>query len=103
VNFGKSTVVDSVSKPKTVTIKNEGSKKFKINISITGESAAAPFAVTSECEETLEPGQSCKVSVTFTPTGTTEQSGELTINDNVLGSPQTVALSGTGKAPKTKK
>jgi hypothetical protein len=50
----------------------------------------------------LEPGQSCKVSVTFSPTGTTAQSGSLQIVDNVIGEPQSVPLSGTGKAAKKK-
>jgi len=96
--------VETTSKPKTVTIKNAGKKKTGLAVSIESENASPPvFAVTSECKETLAPGQSCQVSVTFTPTGTTEQTGALTINDNVIGSPQTVGLSGTGKAPKTKK
>jgi len=60
------------------------------------------FAVKSGCEKTLEPGKSCKVSVTFTPTDTTRQTGSLKIVDNVIGSPQSVSLSGTGKAKKKK-
>jgi len=96
--------VETTSKPKTVTIKNAGKKKTGLAVSIESENASPPvFAVTSECKETLAPGQSCKVSVMFTPTGTSEQSGELTINDNAIGSPQSVGLSGTGQVPKTKK
>jgi subtilase family serine protease len=101
--FGKKVKVGTTSAPKTVTIKNAGKKKTGLAVSIESESASPPvFAVKSECEETLEPGKSCKVSVTFSPTDTTEQSGELTINDNAVGSPQSVGLSGTGKAPKKK-
>lgn len=100
LNFGKSTVVDAVSKPKTVTIKNGSSKKSAIAVSITGESATPPFAVSNACSTMLEPGKSCKISVTFTPPSTTEQTGELTINDDETGAPQHVPLSGTGKAPK---
>jgi two-component sensor histidine kinase len=48
----------------------------------------------------LAPGESCKVSVTFSPTDTTEQTGELTISDNETGAPQEVSLKGTGKEPK---
>jgi sugar lactone lactonase YvrE len=103
VKFGKSTIVNLVSKPKTVTIKNDGSKKSKITVIITGESAAAPFAVTSQCITSLAPGKSCKVSVTFSPTDTTAQSGELIINDDETGEPQKIPLSGTGKARKVKK
>ncbi len=100
LNFGKSTKVGSVSKPKKVTIKNASSKKSGITVRITGESPVAPFTVTSECNTTLEPGKSCKVSVTFSPTDTTEHTGNLTIDDNEAGAPQEVPLSGTGKAAK---
>jgi hypothetical protein len=41
--------------------------------------------------------------VTFTPPNTTEQYGELTINDDEAGPPQQIPLSGTGKEPKKKK
>jgi len=72
-------------------------------VSIESESASPPvFAVKSGCEETLAPGKSCKVSVTFTPANTTRQTGSLKIVDNVIGSPQSVSLSGTGKAKKKK-
>ena len=103
LSFGKSTVIGSVSKPRTVTIKNAGKKKTGLAVSIENESASpSVFAVTSQCDQTLAPGKSCKVSVTFSPTNTTEQSGQLTINDNAIRSPQSVGLSGTGKAPKKK-
>jgi hypothetical protein len=69
-------------------------------VSITGETADAPFAVTTQCIESLAPGESCKVSVIFSPTDTTEQNGTLTINDDEAGAPQKVPLSGTGKAPR---
>jgi len=98
--FGKTVVVGTTSAPKTVTIKNAGTKKTGLAVSIESESASPPFAVKSECEKTLEPGKSCKVSVTFTPANTTRQTGSLKIYDNVIGSPQSVPLSGTGKAAK---
>ncbi|MGC2756069.1 hypothetical protein, partial [Candidatus Binatus sp.] len=61
------------------------------------------FAVKSQCKKTLKPGKSCKVSVTFKPVDdTTAETGSLMIFDNATGSPQSVGLSGTGKAPKTK-
>ena len=100
LNFGKSTLVNSVSKAKTVTIKNDSSKKSAITVIVTDQSATAPFKVSIGCSTSLEPHKSCKVSVTFNPTDTTERTGELTINDNETGPPQQVPLSGTGKAPK---
>ena len=100
LQFGKSTRVGSVSKPKVVMIKNGSSKKSGIAITITGETAAAPFAVSKQCITTLAPGKSCRVSVTFAPPDTSQQTGELIINDDVAGAPQIRRLSGTGKAAK---
>ena len=93
-------IVGDTSKPKTVTITNAGSKKKGLAVNVEMETASpSVFAVTSNCQ-TLEPGKSCKVMVTFMPTDTTPQTGKLEILDNVIGAPQTVDLSGTGKAPK---
>jgi hypothetical protein len=86
-----------------VKIKNKSSKKSAITVSITGGSTAAPFAATTQCSTPLAPGESCKVSVTFSPTDTTAQIGELIINDDEAGGAQHLRLSGTGKAPKVKK
>ncbi len=104
--FG-SVTVGNTSKAKTVTIKNAGSKKtgLAVNLAVNIESESASpsvFTVTSECK-TLKPGKSCKASVTFTPPDTKLQSGSLKISDNVIGSPQSVPLSGTGKAKAAKK
>jgi secreted trypsin-like serine protease len=96
----KSVTIGTISKTKTVKIQNKSSKKSGISVSITSESTTAPFAVTNGCATTLAPGESCKVSVTFSPTDTTEQTGELTISDNETGAPQEVSLKGTGKEPK---
>lgn len=82
---------------KEVTIKNTDSKKSKIDVMVTGETAAAPFGVKTQCKKTLKPEKSCKVDVTFTPTDTTPQTGELIINDDATGAPQMIPLSGTGK------
>lgn len=100
VAFGTKDTVGKASKPKKLTIKNTSSKSSKISVMISGETAAPPFAVTSQCTTTLAPGKSCKVLVTFTPPDTSSHEGMLTVNDNATGAAQTVPLSGTGKAPK---
>jgi len=41
-------------------------------------------------------GSSCAISVTFTPSATGSRGASLMITDSATGSPQTVALSGTG-------
>ena len=96
--FGDQTVVGDTSKAKTVKIKNAGKKKT-LSVNVEMESASPPvFLVKKECLKTLKPGKGCTVSVSFSPTDTTPQTGELMIYDNVTGTPQIVQLSGTGKA-----
>jgi hypothetical protein len=78
---------------KELTIKNTDSKKSGIDVTITGETTAAPFAVKKQCAKKLKPGKTCKVEVTFTPTDTTTQAGELTVNDDATGALQMIPLS----------
>jgi hypothetical protein len=96
VNFGDKTAVGKVGNA-TVTIKNTSSKESTGDVSINGETAAAPFAVASQCKKTLKPGQTCEVKVTFKPSNVTPQTGNLTVSDNGEDAPQRVPLSGTGK------
>ena len=96
MDFGSKTKVGKTSKAKTVTIKNSSPKSSKIDVMVTGETTLAPFAVKKQCKKTLAPGKSCKVSVTFTPPDTTTQNGELIIDDDAIGAPQSVDLTGTG-------
>ncbi len=97
-NFGK-VPQNTPSKPVTVTIKNAGTGRKALPVIVETESAAPTpvFAVTSECNTTLEPGKSCKVKVTCTPTDKTLYGGSLTIDDNATGARQYVTLSCTGK------
>jgi hypothetical protein len=98
VSFGQSVIVGKPSKPKTIKIKNAGQKKIGLAVNIEMETVSpSVFAVKSLCNKPLQPGKTCKVSVTFTPADTTPQTGSLKIYDNVIGSPQSVQLSGTGK------
>jgi sugar lactone lactonase YvrE len=101
--FGNKVKVGKTSKAKSVTIKNNGNKKTGVAVNVESETADPPvFTVKSACEKTLKPGKSCKVSVTFSPQDATPQSATLTILDTAAGSPQSVGLSGTGKAAKNK-
>ena len=80
-----------------VTLSNFGAAP----LSVTGIAASGDFSQASTCGSILNPATSCSISVTFTPTASGTRSGTLTITDNtgnVVGSTQTVALSGTGQA-----
>ena len=84
--------VGSTSPPQAVTLSNTGNAPLTItSITITGN-----FAQTSTCGASLAAGAQCFITATFSPAGTGALAGTLTITTNALGSPHTVALSGTG-------
>jgi hypothetical protein len=89
--------VGTVSTPQTVTITNTGTS----TLDISSISAGGDFSQTNTCGAALNQlavGQSCTASVSFAPTASGARSGTLSISDNAVGSPQTVALGGTGLA-----
>jgi kumamolisin len=95
-----STVVGATAAKKPVTLTNKGNSA--VNISSIATSGDFALATSSKpCGSTLAAGKSCTIEVTFTPTKVGALTGTLTITDNASGSPQTVALSGTGEAPAT--
>ncbi len=94
--FG-SVTVGGVSAGQTVTITNTGTA----TLNITGISTSGDFSQTNTCGATLNVlnvGQSCAITVTFSPTSSGARNGALSISDTAVGSPQSVALSGTGVA-----
>ena len=80
--------------PKSVTVMNNGSAALDIG-SVT--TSLDDFGTLSACGNSLAPGSSCAIGVFFDPTTSGPRTGTLTINDNAPGSPQTVALTGTGQ------
>lgn len=67
-------------------------------IPITGlgisKAGSLAFSETNACPAFLRPGQSCHVSVTFTPKGIGAFTGQINVSSSV--GPRTVSLSGTG-------
>jgi hypothetical protein len=84
--------VGTSSAPQTVTLTNTGSGP----LNITQISATGDFSQTNTCSTSLAVGSACQISVTFTPTTAGNRTSIVTIADNASGSPQTVALLGTG-------
>jgi len=69
-------------------------------VTINSVTSGPDFAITSNtCNGQLSPG-SCTINIAFQPTTGGQLNEFLTINDSDPSSPQTVALSGTGKALK---
>jgi hypothetical protein len=94
VNFGFVRLGASLTK--AVTLTNVGATAMSITgFAITGTNAG-DFAQTHTCGTSLAADASCTVSVTFKPSALGTRTTALLIYDNAAGSPQTVALTGTG-------
>jgi len=94
LSFGNE-LVNVASPEQTVTLTNSGSDTLTISgITVTGD-----FSQTNNCDGSLAAGASCSIQVTFTPTALGSRTGTLSVSDTTLGSPQAVALSGTGVLP----
>jgi hypothetical protein len=98
LSFGNQAVGTSGT-AQTVTLTNNGTSATTISgITVTGTNAG-DFSQTTTCPispATLAANATCTISVTFTPGASGARSAQLSITDNAAGSPQTVALSGTG-------
>jgi hypothetical protein len=68
-----------------------------VPLNISSISATGAYSQTNHCVSPLAGGQYCDITVTFAPTAVGQISGLLTITDDAKNSPQTVALTGTGK------
>jgi hypothetical protein len=94
LTFGDVTV-GQTSSAQTVTITNTGTQ----TLNFSGFTTTGDFSQTNTCTSNLlNVGQSCNVSVTFSPTSSGSRGGALSISDDAAGSPQSVALSGNGVA-----
>jgi hypothetical protein len=88
--------LDTTSAAQTVTLTNTGTAKLTITaIAITGADGK-DFTETNNCGASLAAGVSCAINVTFTPKAAGTRTGTLSVSDDASGSPQTVALAGTG-------
>ncbi|SFS04260.1 Beta-propeller repeat-containing protein [Granulicella pectinivorans] len=95
LNFG-SQQTGTTSVQRSVSLTNTGNT----NLTISSIVASGDFAQTNSCSTGIVvPNASCTISVTFTPTTTGTRTGSITVTDNAAGSPQTIALTGTGTAP----
>lgn len=96
LSFGAQ-LVGTTSSALLAKVANHGAAAATVGVAVSGD-----FLQTSDCPvspATLAPATSCNISVTFKPTETGARNGSVTVSDNLPGSPQTVALTGTGVAP----
>ncbi|MGH9486833.1 MAG: protease pro-enzyme activation domain-containing protein [Terriglobales bacterium] len=95
LNFGGVIVGDQVSESLTVNFSTEA--QFNAVSSIAFSSGqAGDFTQTNTCISAMAPMMSCAITVTFAPASAGAASSQMLIADNGAGSPQTVALNGSG-------
>jgi uncharacterized repeat protein (TIGR03803 family) len=98
LNFGEQTV-GIASSPQVVTLINTGNASLAIkSITIKGTDYG-DFGQTNDCPTQLAPTDSCRITVTFTPTATGTRRANVSVADNATNSPQTVPLTGVGVLP----
>lgn len=91
-----SQLVTTASTSQPVTLTNSGTTTLNISSIAIGGTNSGDFSQTNTCGASLAAGANCSISVTFKPTATGNRAANLTITDNAAGSPQAVALTGTG-------
>jgi cardiolipin synthase len=90
----------STSGSQTLTLSNTGTAALTgISLNAISGTGATAFSQSTTCGATLAIAASCPISVSFSPTATGSYAATLSVANNAAGSPQTVALSGTGVAP----
>lgn len=94
-----STVVGASSASQTATLSNGGTTAITIDsVAITGADAGDFSIKSNACVTSLAGASKCATTVGFKPTATGARTATLDFTDSATGSPQTVALSGTGAA-----
>jgi hypothetical protein len=91
-------VSGATSAMQAVSLSNTGSAPLSISSIVLTGTGATSFNQTNTCGSTLAAGASCSISLTFTPLSAGSFAAQLSVTDSAAGSPQTVALSGTGTA-----
>jgi hypothetical protein len=96
--FGSFTVGTSSPSQTAVLTNTSGAGN---TVTISGKSISTgpnpgDFSFNDNCPSLLLSGLSCTFNITFTPTAAGARAANLTVVDNASGSPQSVALSGTG-------
>jgi dienelactone hydrolase len=91
---GQALTTTSASQP--VTLTNTGPVPLNIAGISLGGTNPNDFGETNNCNSTLASGAHCTVNVSFTPGQVGPRSASLSISDSAVGSPQSVALTGSG-------
>ena len=95
LSFGNDPV-DVPIPSQTITLNNTGGLALSVaSIALTGADPT-DFTENDTCSPSVAAGGNCTIVVMFTPPAAGNRTASLSITDNAAGSPQAVALSGTG-------
>lgn len=103
LSFGNVNVGSTSTLP-SLKLTNTGNQALAISSVTINPSIGTPadfsLSGSNTCKTvgSLQPNLSCTITVSFAPAAQGAITGEVDISDNATGSPQTVALSGTGTA-----
>jgi len=97
LNFS-SQIVGGTSAVQGVTLTNTDGAHA---LAISSIAASGNFTETNTCGSSVAAGESCAISVKFAPAATGTIDGSISISDNAPGSPQVLALKGTGITQET--
>ena len=82
--------------PRQVRVLNNGSAPVDILDVGLGGADPADYVFSNGCPETLDPGESCLIGVTFAPTAAGARAATLLVDTSAAAAPTSVALSGNG-------
>jgi len=87
-------MVGLTSPPASITITNIGGTT--VNVTNVASSNPAEFQIVQNTCAAVTPGAGCTVTFTFLPAAAGARAGVFTVTSDGVGSPQTIAVSGTG-------
>jgi hypothetical protein len=89
--------IGTESKALETRLTNNGRTALIVSsVSLTG----APFAMSTDCKGSVDPGKTCSITATFKPRLKGFSSGSISIKDSALPKPQVIELVGAGTVVK---
>ncbi len=93
VTFPSQTVGTS-SGSTVITLTNTGGFALKVTSLALAGADASEFSQTNDCVKVFQPGQTCTINVTFSPTAVGTATASITISDNAAPGSQAIPLDG---------
>jgi len=94
--------INTTSASQNATVTNTGAAPLTVtSVSPPTSTVAGDFAQTGNCvsKSPIAVNGTCTITVTFTPTSTIDQTGDVPVNDNTPSNPDMLPLAGNGTAP----